>query len=122
MMRLLEGTATSIRFVAATRSGFKEDALREVSFSIESKNGQTKLLRRVRSRTGGASSADNRVDELLRDLISFKLAYRSGRESDHWTESWQNEADFPAAIRVQMADTKNGLIFSRTVSLAGGSR
>jgi prepilin-type N-terminal cleavage/methylation domain-containing protein len=120
MMRSLEGTATSVRFVAATRSGFKEDALREISFYLETKDGQTKLLRHVRSKTGGDSSADNRVDELLRDLTTFKLSYRSDRENDQWTESWQNKADLPAAIRVQMSDTINSSTVSRTVTLIAG--
>lgn len=117
MMRSLEGTATSVRFVAATRSGFKEDALREVSYSIETKDGQTKLLRHARSRTGSDSSPDNRTDELLKGVTSFKFSYRSGHEGSQWTESWQNEADLPAAIRIQVADTTNSLMVSRTVLL-----
>ena len=122
MMRSLEGTATSVRFVAATRSGFKEDALREVSFSIETKDGQTKLLRHVRSRTGSDSPSDNRIDELLSGETALKFSYRSDHEGDRWTESWQNEADLPAAIRIHMTDTTTNLEVSRTVLLAGGSQ
>lgn len=122
MMRSLEGTATSVRFVAATRSGFKEDTLREVSFSIETKDGQTKLFRHVRSRTGSDSSPDNRIDELLSGETAFKFSYRSGREGDQWAESWQNEADLPAAVRIQVADTTNNLVVSRTVLLLANTR
>jgi type II secretion system protein J len=122
MMRSLEGTATSVRFVAATRSGFKEDALREIWFSIETKNGQTKLLRHIRSKTGGDSSPDNRIDELLSGETALKFSYRSGHDGDQWAESWQNEADLPAAVRIQVADTTRGLLVSRTVQLVAGAR
>lgn len=122
MMRSLEGTATSVRFVAATRSGFKEDALREVSFSMENRNGVATVLRRTRSRTGSDSSTDNRTDELLKGVTGFKLSYRSGHEGDPWTESWQNEANLPAAIRIQVADTTNSLVVSRTVLLVTNTR
>jgi prepilin-type N-terminal cleavage/methylation domain-containing protein len=122
MIRSLEGTATSVRFVAATRSGFKEDALREVSFYLETKDGQTKLLRHVRSRTGGGSPTDNQTDELLTGITSFKLSYRSGHEGDQWTESWQNKADLPAAMRIQVSDAKNNLVVSRTVLLVANRR
>jgi prepilin-type N-terminal cleavage/methylation domain-containing protein len=122
MTRSLEGTATSVRFVAATRSGFKEDALREISFSIETGNGVATVLRHTRSRTGSDSSTDTQTDELLTGIASFKLSYRSGREGGQWTESWQNEDGLPAAIRIHVTDTTNNLQVSRTVSLADDSR
>jgi len=122
MMRSLEGTATSVRFVAATRSGFKEDALREISFSIETKDAQTKLVRHVRSRTGGDSPSDNRIDELLSGKTALKFSYRSGHDGGQWAESWQNEADLPAAIRIQVTDTTNNLEISRTVPLVANTR
>jgi type II secretion system protein J len=121
-MRPLDGKRNSVRFLAATRSGFKDEALREISVYLETKQGEAKILREIRSRSGDNSSSEGRVDELLKGVTDLKFSYRSDGGNGQWTNNWQEIADLPAAIRIEVADGTSGVLISRTVLLAAGAR
>lgn len=90
----LIGTRNSVRFVGVTRDGFRTEALREITFSVEEREGRKHLLRRIKAR----SNEQQTTEELLGDIDGFTVEFRANSTVE-WVSEWRDMDHLPAAIR-----------------------
>lgn len=114
------GSVSGIRFVAAVKTGFEEEGLREVSYALEpGAGGGKRLVRRIALRRFGAGNDREAVqtDELFDPVASVRLQYlaRDDNGQTAWADSWSRPDEVPGAISIVL-DISTA-VSSRTVVL-----
>ncbi|MCV3243112.1 general secretion pathway protein GspJ [Mesorhizobium sp. ZC-5] len=125
-----KGDASELRFVTIARQGTLSFGLRETRISLQGGEPLKTLVqdfvpRRVdeTARTAATGSVD-----LAGNLSALKFQYLSYDMATHsplWSETWNNRAGLPAAVRITLVAERNGKTMTATgqaiLKLAAGT-
>jgi hypothetical protein len=109
----METQAQSVRFLAVAKSGASTIGLREITFSLEKKNGVGHVLETISPRRATRSETDKAVFDLLEKAEGLKFSYLQQALTPEmppvWRTDWREASQLPVAIRVSIqARSKTG--------------